>query len=116
MAGSAWHADPPHRSGSPWQNPYGESFNASLRRECLNRELFHGLLEARVKTESWRGQYNTHRPHSSLGYLTPEQFRDGVRIPLLERGRPSCHQRTRDLARQRRAKQVAGLYSQVVQS
>jgi putative transposase len=108
----AHHIDP----GSPWQNPYVESFHATLRRECLNRELFYGLVEARVKTESWRERYNNHRPHSSLGYLTPVQFREGVRIPLLERGRPSCHQRTRDLAKQRQGKQVADLYPQVVQS
>lgn len=82
------HIDP----GSPWQNAYGESFNATLRRECLNRELFHSVIEARVKTERWRQRYNGRRPHSSLGYLTPVEFRDGVRIPLLEHGRPSSHQ------------------------
>ena len=73
------HIDP----GSPWQNAYGESFNAILRRECLNRELFHGVLEARIKTQLWRRRYNERCPHSSLGYLTPVQFRDGVQIPLL---------------------------------
>lgn len=82
------HIDP----GSPWQNAYGESFHATLRRECLSRELFHTLVEARVKTERWRIRYNERRPHSSLGYLTPVEFRDGVRIPLLEWGRPSTHQ------------------------
>ena len=60
------HIDP----GSPWQNVYGESFNADLRRECLNREVFHGVLEARLKTEPWRQRYNNLRPHSSLGYRT----------------------------------------------
>lgn len=82
------HIDP----GSPWQNAYGESFNATLRRECLNRELFHTVTDAKIKTERWRRRYNRRRPHSSLGYLTPAEFRDGVRIPLLERGRPSTHQ------------------------
>ena len=82
------HIDP----GSPWQNAYGESFNATLRRECLSRELFHSVLEARVRTVWWRQKYNERRPHSSLGFLTPVEFRDGVRIPLLERGRPSTHQ------------------------
>lgn len=82
------HIDP----GSPWQNAYGESFHATLRRECLSRELFHTLLEAQVQVERWRRRYNERRPHSSLGYLTPVEFRDGVRIPLLERGRPSTHQ------------------------
>ena len=100
------HIDP----GSPWQNAYGESFNAILRRECLNREVFHSVLEARVKTESWRRRYNERRPHSSLGYRTPVQFRDGIRVPLLERGRPSTHHRSRALALQRRAKKKSDLY------
>jgi len=106
------HIDP----GSPWQNAYGESFNAILRRECLNRELFYGVLEARVKTKTWRRRYNERRPHSSLGYLTPAQFRDGVRIPLLERGRPSTHHRSREIEQERQGKKKADLYLQVVQS
>ena len=106
------HIDP----GSPWQNAYGESFNAILRRECLNRELFYGVLEARVKTEAWRQHYNNRRPHSSLGYRTPVQFRDGVRVPLLERGRPSTHHRRREIAKERRANKQADLYLQVVQT
>ncbi|MCR4392700.1 MAG: integrase core domain-containing protein, partial [Candidatus Acetothermia bacterium] len=63
--------------GSPWQNAYGESFNAALRRECLNQELFHGILDAKAKTGLWRRRYNRERPHSALGYRTPEEFRDG---------------------------------------
>jgi len=105
------HIDP----GSPWQNAYGESFNATLRRECLNRELFYGVLEARVKTESWRRRYNERRPHSSLGYRTPVQFRDGIRVPLLERGCPSTHHRRCEIEKERRANKQADLYSQVVQ-
>ena len=106
------HIDP----GSPWQNAYGESFNAILRRECLNRELFYGVLEARVKTEAWRQRYNNRRPHSSLGYRTPVQFRDGVQVPLLEHGHPSTHHRSREIEIQRRAKKKGDLYSQVVQT
>lgn len=60
--------------GAPWQNAYGESFNSSLRDECLNLEVFHSLAEARVLIEQWRRFYNTERPHSSLGYLTPAEF------------------------------------------
>ena len=104
------HIDP----GSPWQNAYGESFNAILRRECLNRELFYGVLEARVKTKAWRQRYNNRRPHSSLGFRTPVQFRDGVSVPLLERGRPSTHHRRRELEKERRANKQADLYLQVV--
>lgn len=106
------HIDP----GSPWQNAYGESFNAILRRECLNRELFYGVLEARVKTEAWRQRYNDRRPHSSLGYRTPAQFRDGVRVPLLEQGRPSTHHRSREIEMQRRVNKKVDLYLQVVQT
>ncbi len=96
--------------GSPWQNAYGESFNTTLRRECLNRELFHSVMEAKVKTERWRIRYNERRPHSSLGYLTPVEFRAGVRIPLLERGRPSTHQDSK------RHNGDRTLYLQLVQS
>jgi putative transposase len=61
--------------GSPWQNARGESFHGRLRDECLNMEWFHNLREARVVTERWRRFYNEERPHSSLGYRTPVEFR-----------------------------------------
>jgi putative transposase len=57
--------------GSPWENGYIESFNGKLRDELLNREIFTTLLEARVLIENWRREYNTIRPHSSLGYKPP---------------------------------------------
>jgi len=57
--------------GSPWENGYNESFNGKLRDELLNRELFYTLNEARVLVEMWRKEYNTIRPHSSLGYKPP---------------------------------------------
>ena len=57
--------------GSPWENGYIESFNGKLRDELLNREIFDTLLEAKVLTERWRRDYNTVRPHSSLGYRPP---------------------------------------------
>jgi transposase InsO family protein len=60
--------------GSPWENAYIESFHDKLRDECLNREIFGNLLEARVVIERWRLEYNAERPHSSLGYKTPEEF------------------------------------------
>ena len=61
--------------GSPWQNGYGESFNGRLRDECLSLEWFRNLAEARVVIEAWRREYNEQRPHSSLGYQTPRDFR-----------------------------------------
>jgi len=57
--------------GSPWENGYIESFNGKLRDEFLNREIFDTLLETRILLERWRREYNTIRPHSSLGYLPP---------------------------------------------
>ncbi|WP_235524091.1 IS3 family transposase, partial [Sphingomonas sp. Leaf33] len=57
--------------GSPWENGYVESFNARLRDELLNGEIFYTLREAQVVIESWRRHYNTVRPHASLGYLPP---------------------------------------------
>ena len=57
--------------GSPWENGYVESFNGKLRDELLNGEIFDTLLEAKVLIERWRAEYNTVRPHSSLGYKPP---------------------------------------------
>jgi transposase InsO family protein len=57
--------------GSPWENGYVESFNGKLRDELLNGEIFYTLMEAKVLTERWRQEYNTVRPHSSLGYCPP---------------------------------------------
>jgi putative transposase len=60
--------------GSPWQNPYIESFNGKMRDELLNTELFETLLEAKVLAEDFRVEYNTYRPHSALGQKTPAEF------------------------------------------
>jgi putative transposase len=57
--------------GSPWENGYVEFFNETLRDAWLNGELFYTLHEARVIVEGWRQRYNTHRPHSALGYRPP---------------------------------------------
>ena len=60
--------------GSPWENGHIESFHDRLRDECLNRELFGALHEARIILESWRVEYNVVRSHSSLGYQTPNEY------------------------------------------
>jgi transposase InsO family protein len=60
--------------GSPWENGYIESLNATFRRECLDRHLFRNLKEAQDIIEKWRVEYNEKRPHSSLGYMTPKEF------------------------------------------
>ncbi len=57
--------------GSPWENGFVESFNARLRDELLDGEIFYGLREAQVVIEGWRRHYNTSRPHSALGYKPP---------------------------------------------
>ena len=57
--------------GSPWENGYIECFNARLRDELLNGEIFYTLKEAQVLIESWRRHYNDVRPHGSLGYRSP---------------------------------------------
>jgi transposase InsO family protein len=57
--------------GSPWENGYVESFNARLRDELLNGEIFYSLREAQIVIESWRRHFNAIRPHQSLGYRAP---------------------------------------------
>jgi putative transposase len=61
--------------GKPWHNGFVESFNGTLRDECLNREWIRNLREARVVIEHWRHFYNHRRPHSALGYRPPAQAR-----------------------------------------
>jgi putative transposase len=70
--GIAWHYIDP---GKPQQNGSIESFNGSLRDECLNEEIFDSLTEARQTLALWRYDYNNTRPHSSLGNQTPAQAR-----------------------------------------
>ena len=60
--------------GKPMQNGHIESFNGRFRDECLNANWFLNLAEARSRIESWRREYNTERPHSSLAYRTPEEY------------------------------------------
>lgn len=60
--------------GSPWENPFIESFIGTLRRECLDRYLFDNHRQSQELLEWWREEYNCRRPHSSLGYLTPSEF------------------------------------------
>ena len=60
--------------GSPWENGYAESFHSRLVDEFLSQEEFESLRTARQLTQAWREDYNHHRPHSSLGYVTPVEF------------------------------------------
>jgi len=60
--------------GKPVQNAFIESFNGKFRDECLNQSWHTSLQDAQQSIEAWRVDYNTVRPHSSLGYLTPEEY------------------------------------------
>ncbi len=78
--------------GSPWENGYVESFNGKLRDELLDGEIFDTLLEAKILIERWRVEYNTRRPHSSLGYRPPapeaiEPFSPGYGTSSLRHGK-----------------------------
>ena len=70
------------KPGSPWENGYIESFHDRLRDECLKREVFGSLAEARVVIAEWRREYNERRPHSSLGYRTPAEVAARCQTPL----------------------------------
>ena len=61
--------------GKPWQNATDESFNGKFRDEFLSLQWFRNRVDAKVGIEQWRRHYNDVRPHSSLGYLTPLEFK-----------------------------------------
>lgn len=65
------HIDP----GKPWQNGSNESFNGKFRDECLSMEWFTNRMDAKILIENWRRHFNEVRPHSSLGNLTPSEFK-----------------------------------------
>jgi putative transposase len=73
-----WHCNDP---GKPQQNGYFESFNGSLRDECLNEEIVDSLADARRKRALWRYYYNYVRPHSFLGNKTPAEARRALELP-----------------------------------
>ena len=60
--------------GKPTENGHIESFNGRLRDECLNVMQFVSIQDAGEKIEAWRIDYNVHRPHRSLGHLTPIEY------------------------------------------
>ena len=73
------------RPGKPNENAYIESFNGKFRDECLNEHWFLSLAHARSIIEAWRIEYNTERPHSSLGNQTPTEFASTCRAQDEER-------------------------------
>lgn len=70
--------------GKPWQNGTNESFNGKFRDECLSAEWFRNRVEAKVVIEDWRRHYNHERPHSSLDYETPNEFKIKLGINLIK--------------------------------
>jgi len=86
------HIDP----GKPWQNGTNESFNGKFRDECLSMEWFRNRIDAKITIEQFRRQYNEIRPHSSLGQLTPLEFKQKLSsTKTLEPDRPGCAFRPR---------------------
>jgi putative transposase len=75
--------------GSPWENPFIESFNGTFRADCLDRWVFADGTEAQEVVERWRLEYNHRRPHSSLGYLTPAEFARQVAAAQLPPAEPA---------------------------
>jgi putative transposase len=76
------HIDP----GKPWQNGSNESFNGKFRDECLSMQWFKNRIDAKVVIEEFRRQFNEVRPHSSLGQLTPVEFKRKCHSPAPESG------------------------------
>jgi transposase InsO family protein len=71
------------KPGKPTDNGLCESFNGRLRDECLNVNEFTSIDEAKQRIEAWRIDYNQHRPHGALGYLTPSEFANaGQKQPI----------------------------------
>jgi len=68
--------------GKPWQNGTDESFNGKFRDECLSLEWFRSRREATILIEIWRKHYNAIRPHQSLDYLTPIEFKQQHSSPM----------------------------------
>jgi len=69
--------------GRPMQNGHVESFNGRLRDECLNANWFRTVADARAKISAWRDEYNGERPHSSLGYRTPNEFAELLKFSVM---------------------------------
>ena len=86
--------------GKPVQNAFIESFNGKFRDECLNQSWYTNLEDAWQVIEAWRVDYNTVRPHSSLGYLTPVEY------AAIVAARPASPPRRSSQPRQSRTKRI----------
>ena len=100
--------------GKPVQNAFIESFNGTLRDDCLNQHWFPTLSDARRTIEAWRVEYNTFRPHSSLGNRTPAEYVDLLNVASAPDGATAfVHSRALDkgikITKKKRSPQPAGL-------
>ncbi len=68
--------------GKPVENAFIESFNGKFRDECLNEHWFSSIDDAKRKIDLWRHEYNTERPHSSLGNLTPFEYAEKLKYEM----------------------------------
>ncbi len=87
--GVEWHYITP---GKPRENGFTESLNGRIRDECLNEHVFGSLAHARHLIEAWRQDYNTIRPHGSLGHQTPAGYRASLRPTLAVAQSDACAQ------------------------
>jgi putative transposase len=101
--------------GKPWQNGADESFNGKLRDEYLSVQWFRNRMDAKVGIEHWRRHYNAVRPHSSLGYLTPLEFKATGVANFTEGPSPAMPARADQEAHKRRPDHEAPITSAVLQ-
>ena len=87
------------KPGAPWEQAWIESFHDKLRDELLNREWFCTLREAQVVLDGWREEYNQERPHSSLGYLSPDEYAATLAPELAESDQAPEQSSVKGLAR-----------------
>jgi len=92
-----WKIDLVHiQPDKPTHNGGVESFNGKLRDECLNASSFWSRFDASQKISSWRTEYNSRRPHSSLGYRTPDEFAQQRRPASLSEAKTMSAPRPKD--------------------
>ena len=95
--------------GKPWQNGADESFNGKFRNEHLSLQWFRNRLDAKVGIEQWRRHYNEVRPHSSLGYRTPLEFKATCAATITEGRSPAMPARTNQEEQRRRTEEATSI-------
>ena len=101
--------------GKPWQNGADESFNGKFRDEFLTLQWFRNRVDAKVGIEQWRRHYNEVRPHSSLGYLTPQEFKATCAANVTEGRSPAMPARADQETHERRPESESPVTGAVLQ-